>query len=223
MLKADQVYEYLKEKIVSNELKPGEPIRIERVAEELGISKTPVREALKKLVAKGLAETKPNSGARVARLDLDELEQIFLVRRELEKLATRLAAEKIDKPAIAKLRRLADDMEKARIAGDTKLYGRLNKEFHSTIYYSCKADVIIRLINDLWDRSERSRWVFAMLPDRFELSNQEHYEIVESLERGDAERACQLIDKQKTDGFFPLIRLLKEYEKIQSVAAADRR
>ncbi|HHV79540.1 MAG TPA: GntR family transcriptional regulator [Firmicutes bacterium] len=222
-LKADLVYDHLKEKIISRELKPGELIRIDAVAKELNVSKTPVREALKQLAAKGFVEMRPNSGARVARLDLDELEQIFLVRRELEALATRLAAEKIDSSTIARLRQLADEMEKACKTGDAKLYGRLNKEFHLTVYRSSKADVVIRLIEDLFDRSEYSRLVFSMLPDRFELSNKEHYELIECLERGDSDRACQIIDKQKSEGFFRLIRLLKEYEKLQSGTAAEKR
>ncbi|MCR4441472.1 MAG: GntR family transcriptional regulator [Peptococcaceae bacterium] len=209
--KSELVYKYLKEKILANELKPGEYINLQKVGEELGISKIPIREGIKRLESIGLVETTPNVGVRVKKLDLNELEQLMLIRRELETLATRMAAEKIDRKTIKKLYTLIDKMEAERQAGNVNQYGIINKEFHLTIYRSSQAELIYNMIEDLWDRSERTRWVFSMFPERLKLSNREHVELVKLLEEHDG-RAADIIYKQKTEGFLNVIRVLKELE-----------
>ena len=216
MSKAEQVYKYLKEKILANELNSGESISISDIATELAMSKIPVREGLRKLEAVGLVELIPNVGARVKKLDLDELEQLMLIRRELETLAASLAAEKIDKATIKKLYKMVDLMEREVDAGREKEYSQINREFHMLIYRSSKANIIVDLIEELWDRSERSRWVFKLFPARFLQSNIEHRQIVEGLERRDSECVAALIRKQKSEGFMNVIRFLKEYEQAKN-------
>lgn len=210
--KSVTVYNYLKEKILANELKPGEPINIQALSEVLSISKIPIREAIKKLESIGLVETIHNRGARVKKLDLDELEQIMMIRLELEVMATRLCAKHIDKKTIKKLYRLVEEMEQERLAGREDKYSIINRDFHCTIYKSSQAYFLYGLIEDLWDRSERTRWIFHLFPERFQLSNKEHYEIVQALENGDVESACRLVKKQKEEGFLNVIKFLKEYE-----------
>jgi DNA-binding GntR family transcriptional regulator len=209
--KSDLVFKYIKEKILSNELKPGEQINLQKIGEELSISKIPIREGLKRLESIGLVETTPNVGVKVKRLDLDELEQLMLIRRELETLATRMAAEKIDKKTIKKLKTLIDKMEIERQAENINQYSQLNKEFHLTIYRSSQADLIANMIEDLWDRSERTRWVFSMFPERFKASNDEHVILVELLEQHNS-KAADIIYKQKSEGFLSVISVLKKLE-----------
>lgn len=212
--KSDIVFKYLKEKILANELKPGEYISLQKVGEELSISKIPIREGIKRLESIGLVETIHNVGVKVKKLDLDELEQLMLIRRELETLATRMAAEKIDKKTIKKLNGMIEKMEAERQAENVNQYGLLNKEFHLTIYRSSGAELIYEMIEDLWDRSERTRWVFSMFPDRLRLSNNEHVELVKMLGEHNSQ-AADIIYKQKTEGFLSVIKVLKELEKVR--------
>lgn len=212
--KSDIVFKYLKEKILANELKPGEYINLQKVGEELSISKIPIREGIKRLESIGLVETTHNVGVKVKKLDLDELEQLMLIRRELETLATRMAADKIDKKTVKKLKSLIDKMEVERQAENVNQYGLLNKEFHLTIYRASGAELIYNMIEDLWDRSERTRWVFSMFPERLKMSNQEHVELLNLLEEHDG-RAGDILYRQKTDGFLSVIKVLKELEKVR--------
>ncbi len=209
--KSELVYKYLKEKILSNEIKPGEQINVQKVGEELSISKIPIREGIKRLESIGLVDNIPNVGVRVKKLDLNEMEQITLVRRELETLATRMAAGKIDKKTIKLLYSLIEKMEIERQAKNVDQYGNTNKRFHLSIYRSSEAEFIYNLIEDLWDRSERTRWVFSMFPERLEMSNLEHIEIVKLLEAHDS-RAADIIYEQKTKGFLSVIKVLQEME-----------
>lgn len=212
--KSDIVFKYLKEKILANELKPGEYINLQKVGEELSISKIPIREGIKRLESIGLVETTHNVGVKVKKLDLNELEQLMLIRRELETLATRMAAENIDKKTIKKLNAMIEKMEAERQAENVTQYGMLNKEFHLTIYRASGAELIYDMIEDLWDRSERTRWVFSMFPERLKMSNKEHGELVKLLEEHNSQ-AADILYKQKTEGFLNVIKVLKELEKMR--------
>lgn len=212
--KSEIVFKYLKEKILANEIKPGEYINLPKIGEELSISKIPIREGIKRLESVGLVETNHNVGVKVRKLDLDELEQLMLVRRELETLATRMAVEKIDKRTIKKLKNLIEKMEVERQAENITKYGLLNKEFHLAVYRASGAEFIFKMIEDLWDRSEQSRWVFSMFPRRLKTSNEEHAELVRLLEEHDP-RAADVLYRQQMDGFLNVIRMLKGLEEIR--------
>jgi DNA-binding GntR family transcriptional regulator len=208
--KAQKVFLHLKEKILENELPPGEFINLNKVAQELNVSKIPVREGVKKLENIGLVESLPNVGARVKTLNLRELEQLVLIRRELEALAARLAAETIDKKTIKKLREYAAKMEECRLSGNIHEYVIVNRDFHRLIYKSSNSPILNNMVIDLWDRSERTRWVFSMFPERLAQSNAEHCELIEALEAHDAQKAGEIIYKQKSSGFINVIKVLKE-------------
>ncbi len=212
--KSDIVFKYLKEKILANELKPGEYINLQKVGEELSISKIPIREGIKRLESIGLVETTHNVGVKVKKLDINELEQLMLIRRELETLATRMAAEKIDKKTIKKLNGMIEKMEVERQAENVTQYGLINKDFHLTIYRASGAELIYNMIEDLWDRSERTRWVFSMFPERLKVSNKEHVELVNLLDEHNGQ-AANILYKQKTEGFLNVIRVLKELDNIR--------
>src|SRR5215471_13820524 len=101
--KADDIAVLIEEAIVSGELEPGSVLRQEQLSERFGVSRTPVREALRRLAALGLVSFVPNRGVRVRTLSYDELEQAFLVRAELEALVTEIAAAKLTDDALAEL------------------------------------------------------------------------------------------------------------------------
>jgi DNA-binding GntR family transcriptional regulator len=117
--KADDIAVLIEEAIVSGELAPGSVLRQETLSERFGVSRTPVREALRKLAALGLVSFEPNKGVRVRTISHDDLREAFLVRAELEALATEIAAKKMTPEALAEL----DEAEKR--------FSRLTKEVRS--------------------------------------------------------------------------------------------
>src|SRR5688572_7661022 len=110
--KADEIALALEDDIVSGRVEPGEVLRQEQLSERFGVSRTPIREALRRLAAQGLVSFTPNRGVRVRTLSRDELREAFLVRAELESLATALAVPRFDEEGLAELeaaeRRFAD-------------------------------------------------------------------------------------------------------------------
>ena len=153
--KADELALELEQAIVSGELVPGAVLRQDQLSARYGVSRTPVREALRRLTALGLVSFEPNRGVRVRTLARDELEEAFLVRAELESLATELAATKrtdedLDELAAAE-RRFARETDILLGAADedrrsrTRDWVRANHAFHDVIYRAADAPMVARI------------------------------------------------------------------------------
>jgi DNA-binding GntR family transcriptional regulator len=156
--KADEIAYALEEAIVSGEIEPGSILRQESLSERYAVSRTPVREALRRLAALGLVQFVPNRGVRVRTLSREELREAFLVRAELESLATALAVPRFDAPALAELeaaeRRFgeltAELRATAREGGRTQSgivgeWVHANHAFHDVIYARANAPYVVRL------------------------------------------------------------------------------
>jgi DNA-binding GntR family transcriptional regulator len=127
----DDVHEAILERIVAGELPPGTRLRQEALADELGVSRTPLREALVRLASEGLVEFMPNRGATVARRDFSDMQQAWRARLVIEPGAARLAAEQGDADAIERLR---ENIRRQRgVAEDVTTSFGLNREFHLTL------------------------------------------------------------------------------------------
>jgi len=207
--KSDKVYEFLKEQVLSGVYKPEERIIIRDIARQLGVSDIPVREAIKKLAADGLLELKSHSGARVAPINIENLEEIFLIRIELETLSTRLAVRAATDEEIESLDRLVKQMDVSIGSHDLTDYSTSNREFHQQLYRASHAPVLIDMIESLFMRSENSKMVFHYDPERLRQSNDEHRAIVEAIRARDEEKAAQIIRGQKETGFKVVLNALK--------------
>jgi DNA-binding GntR family transcriptional regulator len=167
---AEAALERLREAIIMGELTPGTPLRLEDLARSLGMSISPIREAVRQLEALGLAEHVPHHGAKVMGLDVEELRELFSIRRALETLAVRRAAELFSaQSAESAAARLADYHE-ARQAGDTRAAVREHTAFHFTVYEAAESAWLVRSIRPAWDSCERYRPV--LLSARGELQDQ---------------------------------------------------
>ena len=155
--KADEIALLLEEKIVTGEIEPGTVLRQEQLSDEYSVSRTPVREALRRLAALGLVSLEPNRGGRVRMLSRDELRESFLVRAELESLATELATPKMTRADIDALRaaeerfsdltltlrrRAREGTHDAALIAD---WVRANHAFHDVIYAAAEAPLVERL------------------------------------------------------------------------------
>jgi|tagenome__1003787_1003787.scaffolds.fasta_scaffold20911826_3 DNA-binding GntR family transcriptional regulator len=151
--KADDIALSLEEAIVTGEIAPGAILRQEKLSEQFGVSRTPIREALRRLSALGLVSFVPNRGVRVRTLDRDDLREAFLVRAELESLATELAAPRITEEQLAELEATEIRFSELTLAlrrgerdpGLTGEWMRANHAFHDVIYTAAKAPLVERL------------------------------------------------------------------------------
>lgn len=203
---ADEVYLAIKKALVSHHYGAGQYLREEQLARSLGVSRTPVREALRRLDAEGWVETRPNYGVRVRGWTLQDVREIFEARLLIEPYLAGRAAAKIDAPAIERLKTLADAMlaitRLPSTAESTDAWFAANGEFHSII--TAAAD------NARLDRSLQSmketpliKWTFDTYSDEDrERSARQHFEIVLALEErnaGWAEAAtrCHILAAEK--------------------------
>jgi DNA-binding GntR family transcriptional regulator len=144
----DDVHEALLERIVSGELAPGARLRQEALADELGVSRTPLREALVRLASEGLVEFTPNRGATVARQDFGDMQQAWRARLVIEPGASRLAAERRDSEAIERMR---ESVRRQRLdAGDVTGSFALNRDFHLTLVRASGNVHLAQLADRLW-------------------------------------------------------------------------
>lgn len=136
----------LREAILKGYLKPGEKLDQNEIAELLGVSRSPVRDALRKLAAEGLVQIHPHRGAIVAELSLEELEEIYMLRRVLEGLAARLAVPHLAEERLAALGEILRAMDETE---DVDVWIDLNYRFHHMIYEAAKRPRLLALIDNL--------------------------------------------------------------------------
>jgi DNA-binding GntR family transcriptional regulator len=169
---AEAALERLRESIILGELTPGAPLRLEELAQRLGMSISPIREAVRQLEALGLAEHVPHHGAKVMSLDVEELRELFSIRLAVETMAVRRAAELFEAADEATARAHLAAYDEARHRGDTRAAVREHTAFHFTLYEAARSSWLLRLIRPCWDSCERYRPVLlaekGALQDRHE-------------------------------------------------------
>ncbi len=185
------VYSELRRDILAGRYPPGARIVLDRVANQLGISKVPVREAVVQLVGEGWLVTKPHVGAIVPELDPEEILETSVIRAVVEGAAVRTAVEHLTDEMIERLRALHALMDTAAAANDEE-YPQLNREFHGQLFQSCPYPQLRSLAMSLLDRGRRWR-IVRFLPVYLPQSQSEHLAILQALEGRDAESAERLV------------------------------
>ena len=179
----------LRKAILEGRLKPGERIRQETLAAEMGTSRIPVREALNRLQNEGLVTLTSHVGARVAQLRLSELDEIYLIRERLEPLAIAQSAPHLSGSQLREIRGYVEEMEASADAEDPSRWVDLDRRFHLATYSGADLQRLLDLIASLWNATQQYRRAYTRLPERFALAHAEHRLIVEALERRDADSA----------------------------------
>jgi DNA-binding GntR family transcriptional regulator len=190
---ADLAVTRLRRMIVLNMLKPGERLFEPQLGEMLGVSRTPVREALKLLAAEGLIALRRNRSAIVALLDPDELRSLFEVESGIESLAAGLAAARMSAADLRKLRALQERMERCWAEGRREDYIRINIQIHRLIVAGAMNPILAQTHSWLLGRLQRARNVALGTEGRMEESIREHRDILAALEARDAETAARLL------------------------------
>lgn len=175
----------LREMIVGGALAPGARLSERKLGEALGISRTPLREALRLLAAEHLVEIEPRRGARVAPLDRAVIEHVFDVMEALEALAVETACDRLTDAQITELRAVHERMVRCFERGDRKRFFALNRQFHEAILTGATNPVLERIYRSLDSQMQRARYMLLNTTEEWRAAVDEHAEIVERLGRRD--------------------------------------
>jgi DNA-binding GntR family transcriptional regulator len=189
----ERVVQELRESILDGRLRPGERLRQASIASEYGTSRIPVREALRQLASEGLVVLQPHAGGRVARLDLQELDEIYLLREQLEPFAIERSTPHLSDGQLGQLARLVEQMELVADPVDLRPWLALDREFHIATFSAAPMPRLRNLIDGLWNSTQHYRRVYTLLPQRLEIAHAEHRLLLEALERRDPEDAGRLL------------------------------
>lgn len=204
----EQVYHLVKSRILNRELKPGQYINDTQVAEELNISRTPVREAFQLLEHEGLLISEARRGWRVYTLSLQDLHEIFDIKVALEGMMARRAAECRDEAKRAALKDALARMARAAETNDYQAWWQADVDLHIAIAEMCGNERARRVIRNLNEQWQRVRIGFVAMEGRMQRSIPEHTAFVESILAGDADAAEQHIRSHLNSLRDELVRVL---------------
>jgi DNA-binding GntR family transcriptional regulator len=212
----ETVLAQLRESIVSGDLELGAALSERALAEKLGVSKTPVREALAQLRVEGLVRIYPQRGAYVFTLSAHEVIALCEFRQTLETAALRFAIERHPKELAKEIRAIVTDMETARRKHDTKTYLRADTRFHQAFFQCCGNDYLVDTYALHVGKIAALRTHLAVKPLHTEKSYREHCELSELIARGDLLKALDVLDVH-------IDRTKSTYSaEIEDIAMADK-
>jgi len=187
-----QVYEHMRAEILSGRYKPATGLNEVAVAEEMGVSRGPVREAFGRLRAEGLIEIRPHRGAVVSDLSKDEFLDAYQMREALEGFAMQLAVPKLTKRAMEDLSAACDAMQRAADDDDVAGFFEANNHFHRVLVYSAGNTHLTRFYDHLTAQMGRYRHISVLLRGDLRRSISEHREILDAVLEADVEQATEL-------------------------------
>jgi DNA-binding GntR family transcriptional regulator len=185
------VFEYLRNAILAGELKPGERLMEVTIADQLGVSRTPVREAIRKLEKESFVIMIPRKGAYVADLTKKDIMEVLEIRKELEGFAAYLAAERMTLAEKEALGRVVEHFNESLINMDKKSMIESDNEFHSFIFESTKNQRLINIIYDLHDQFQRFRLIYFNEFNNYKEIQASHNRIFDAIIKQDALTARQ--------------------------------
>ncbi|MBE5865898.1 MAG: GntR family transcriptional regulator [Lachnospiraceae bacterium] len=209
----DVVFNTLRQAILTGELKPGERLMEIHLADKLGVSRTPIREAIRKLELEGLVTMIPRKGAEVAQITEKSMNDVLEVRRAMDVLCVELACERISEEALGDLKAACENFEQMVKTKDVKKIAKADVELHDIILQATGNRRLVQLVNNLSEQMYRYRYEYIKDFSQHERLVDEHRIIYESLVNKDKETASEAakthIDNQKK-AIIQRIRLERE-------------
>lgn len=192
------VLEELRRAIVSRELAPNQPIRQDAIAHKLGVSRVPLREALKTLQAEGQVVYEPHRGYSVAELSLDDLLEVYRLRELLESEAATAAASRFTDAELTRIANAQREVDEAADAEDLVTMIEANRRFHFALLEPAGMPRLLRMVRTLWDATDAYRAVYYnSTPNRARV-RREHEAIVAAAERRDGPELVRLLGQHRT-------------------------
>jgi DNA-binding GntR family transcriptional regulator len=209
----DRVVAILREEILSGNLKPGQKLVEKELSEKLGVSRTPLREAIRMLEVEGLVESIPNRGSRVASITIKDIINLYELRINLEGLATRKSVPYLTKEMFKKLHDIQNQIRKAAADQQWKEVDVLNQKFHALLLSVGDNDRLLALIEQLNQIGRLIRISAFKIPGRANRVIEEHEKILTAAEAKNAELAGTLMEKHLEQARDTLLEHMKDKEK----------
>ena len=192
---SDRIFEIIEKAILSGSVRPGERIIETELAKNLGISKSPVREALKKLEGEGIVQLVPRKGFFVRNIDRKSIDDLCDVMFIIELEAARLSLQKKTEAVCKKIDEILDQMKRHLRRRDYASYVSANRQFHGLFYDLTENEWILKISQMFFKESDMLRSLSLYTSDRFSRSIEEHYAIADAYKKGDKERLERAVKK----------------------------
>jgi DNA-binding GntR family transcriptional regulator len=209
----DVVFNTLREAILRGELVPGERLMELQLASKLGVSRTPIREAIRMLEQEGLAITIPRKGAIVAGMTEKEMQDVLEIREALEELSVQVACDKITDEEIAQLRKNMKNFQRSLETGDLKKMAQADVEFHDVIYQATDNQKLINMLNNLREQMYRYRVEYLKNPDNHQQLLDEHEAIYQGIVARDKEAVTAMMREHISNQVDVVKNIIRKQEK----------
>lgn len=209
----DVVFNTLRQAILRGELKPGERLMEIQLANKLGVSRTPIREAIRKLELEGLVLMIPRRGAEVAEITEKNLRDVLEVRCALEELAVQLACDRIDEDGIQNLREAAERFREVLDSDDITKIAEADVEFHDVIFAATDNRRLIQLLNNLREQMYRYRIEYLKKKEYYPQLLAEHEAIIAAIEGHDKEKATEITGQHINNQVDTVVGTLRHREE----------
>lgn len=206
----DVVFNTLRQAILKGELKPGERLMEIQLAQRLGVSRTPIREAIRKLELEGLVTMVPRKGAEVAQITEKSLRDVLEVRGALEELTIQLACNKMNDKVLADLYEKHNAFKYAIETKDSTKIAECDVDFHDVIYQATQNEKLIQILNNLREQMYRYRMEYIKDPKTHKRLIEEHEEIIRTLKENDIEGGKIVIRTHIDNQELTVINLIKD-------------
>lgn len=205
-----RVYSTLREDILSGKYKAGENLVEVKIAEELNVSRTPVREAVRQLELEGLVESIPNKGVTVKGINKQDIQDIYQIRKVLEGLAAKWAVEKITDEELQSLQEAYELMEFYTMKNDINQISKLNTRFHEIIFTATKSNIMQHILKDFQFYVKWARHESLCTPGRKEEALKEHSSILNAFKNRDVKEAERCVSAHVENSSKNLAKRMKE-------------
>lgn len=208
----DVVFKTLRQAILKGELEPGERLMEIQLAERLGVSRTPIREAIRKLELEGLVLMIPRKGAEVAKISEQNMRDVLEVRRSLEELAIDLACQRMSPEELLELQETEKEFAKAIQNGDAMMIAQTDEKYHDIIYGATKNQKLVQMLNNLREQMYRYRLEYIKDEDKRQILLVEHDHILKALSLRHVQEAKMAIREHIDNQEITILKNLKEQE-----------
>ena len=209
----DVVFKTLRQAILKGELEPGERLMEIQLAERLGVSRTPIREAIRKLELEGLVLMIPRRGAEVAKISEKNLRDVLEVRRSLEELAIDLACQRIQEEELETLREAQKEFSAAVAAGDAMEIAQTDEKFHEIIYSGTGNQKLMQILSNLREQMYRYRLEYIKDANKRQILLVEHEQILKALSLRHVQEAKLAVREHIDNQEITVLKNLKEQEE----------
>ncbi len=208
------VFDSLREAIISGSLPPSERLMEIQLAEEMGVSRTPVREAIRKLELEGLVVMIPRKGAYVAGMSIKDIVDVFEIRGALEGLAAELASERVTDEELESMERYLVKISEEIESGDLSKVVETDTDFHTLIYKASRNARLSQIISNLREQIQRFRTTSLSFPGRMKIALEEHRKIVEAISSRDGELARKLAQEHIENAENTMMNMIQHDTKL---------